>query len=72
MPSLRRFLENVRNADPQTLWVLGRSVLARRTPGSDFLQLKCPTVYYWDAASVGEEGKRFLFENGLRHRTFDG
>ena len=69
--TLRRFSDNVRNADAQTLWVLGRSVLAHRTPGSDFLRLKCPTVYYWDAASLGEEAKRFLLEHGLRHRSFD-
>ena len=69
--TLQRFSDNVRNADPRTLWALGRSVLAYRTPGSDFLGLKCPTVYYWDAASVGEEAKRFLLENAVRHRTFD-
>jgi pimeloyl-ACP methyl ester carboxylesterase len=70
--TLRRFSDRIRHADSRTLWVLGRSVLARQTPGSDFLGLGCPTVYYWDAASVGEEAKRFLLEHVVRHRSFDG
>jgi pimeloyl-ACP methyl ester carboxylesterase len=70
--SLRGFAENVRRADPASLWTLGRSVAARQTPGLDFVGLACPTAYYWDAASVGEEARDFLARHRPHQRRLDG
>jgi pimeloyl-ACP methyl ester carboxylesterase len=69
---MRRYSENVRRADPNTIWTLGRSVLGYRTPGLDYLRLDCPSCYYWDPSSVTADSRRFLAAHDMRCRTFPG
>lgn len=70
--AMRRFSENVGKADPKTIWTLGRSVLSYQTPGLDYLQLDCPSCYYWDPASVTADARQFLDSHDMRRRTFPG
>jgi hypothetical protein len=55
-----RYYASLQFADPFTLWTLGRSVLEYEEPGKDFRNLGCPTIYYWDIASISPETRRFL------------
>jgi pimeloyl-ACP methyl ester carboxylesterase len=70
--SLRRYATSVALADPATLWSLGRSVLDCRAPGADYLNLTCPSIYYWDPASTTGDSRAFLERHRLRDRRMAG
>jgi pimeloyl-ACP methyl ester carboxylesterase len=58
-------------ADARTLWTLGRSTAAIDDPGAEYAALPCPTMYYWDPASLTPEGRTFVEDRRLRNRTFE-
>lgn len=69
---MRRYSCSLQFADPKTLWTLGRSVLDYPSPGLDFLSLTCPSIYYWDSASLSDDAKIFLAEHRLAQRKLEG
>lgn len=69
--SFRRFGAILSLADPETLWTLGRSVLAQRDPGSAFRRLQCPKIYYWDSARASKLTREYVAKYGLPNRRLD-
>lgn len=68
----RQYSCSLELADPRTLWTLGRSVLDYPSPGRDFLSLTCPSIYYWDPASMTDDAKKFLAGYNLGQRKLEG
>ena len=66
------YLQSLQSADPNTLWTLGRSVVPYAEPGSDFLALPGPKIYYWDERSTTPQSRDFLARSNLRQRRFTG
>lgn len=66
------YYSSLQFADPMTLWTLGRSVLKYEEPGEDFLNLGCPTIYYWDTESTSSDTKAFLLKSKLHQRKLNG
>jgi len=69
---MRRFACSLQFADPMTLWTLGRSVDDDPDPGGAFLRLKCPGIYYWDAASSSRDAQAYVERHQLPNRRLDG
>lgn len=59
-------------ADPQTLWVMGRSALEFSHPGGDFQKLTCSTIYYWSQESTTPDSQKFLANHEIAQRKLDG
>jgi pimeloyl-ACP methyl ester carboxylesterase len=70
--ALHRYSCSVAFADPVTLWSLGRSVLDCPAPGADYLNVPCPSIYYWDPLTTTAAAKSFLAEHDVRNRKTPG
>jgi len=70
--ALHRYSCSVAFADPTTLWTLGRSVLDYPAPGADYLNVPCPSIYYWDPLTTTADSKSFLAEHDVRNRETTG
>lgn len=69
--SFRRFGASLSLADPETLWSLGRSVLAPEDPGSAFRRLRCPKIHYWDSARDSKHTRQYVAKYRLPNRRLD-
>ena len=67
-----RYYSSLQFADPKTLWVLGSSAVEYENPGVDFMNLKCPTLYYWSVESTSSESRDFIRQNSMNERRMDG
>jgi hypothetical protein len=54
-----------------SLWTLGRSVCSHRDPGAAFRRLRCPRVYYWDAARSARNTWTYVERYRLPNRRLD-
>jgi pimeloyl-ACP methyl ester carboxylesterase len=67
----RRFGANLEQADPLTLWTLGRSIYANEDPGAAFRHLRCPRIYYWDATRSTSNTRAYVERYKLPNRRLD-
>lgn len=70
----RSYLESVEQADPATLWTLGRDAAelgADDAFGAAFRSLPIPTRYLWSARSTPIRTQRYLADHGIDHRRND-
>jgi pimeloyl-ACP methyl ester carboxylesterase len=73
--AVRRYFASLAFADAETLWRLGRDAAAASRDdalGAAYRALRCPTLYYWGAASTTEATRRYLRDHAIVNQEFTG
>ncbi len=73
--ALHRYYASVLLADPEALWVLGKSCVqatGEKKSGAEFVRLDCPKRYYWGDVSTPPQNREFIARMNLPYKLFPG